>query len=437
MVALEQHVADILKTAKKYGASSAETSISTAQGQTVSVRLGHTETVKHHQQKSFAITAYIGKASGSASGSDFSPTGIESVIKAACDIARYTTEDECSGLADAEDMAQQIPDLDLYHPWELGVEEASELALRCEDAALNYDSAITNSQGASVVNSTSESVYGNTHGFIGGLKSSRQRISCSVVAKRDQDMQRNSWFSIARDQNDLESPESIGQAAAKETLKQLSPRQLKTGKIPVILNTDVAEGFFAHVLNAISGGAQYKKASFLLDSLGKQIFPDFISLLEKPHVKKGLGSRAFDSEGVATYDKSIIENGIVTSYLLDSYSARKLGRHTTANAGGIHNLFVSHSDTSLAELLAEMGTGLFVTDTMGMGVNLVTGDYSRGAVGFWVENGEIQYPVQEITIASTLPDMFKGIQKVANDIDQRSQIKTGSVLIDQMTVAGQ
>lgn len=434
---LEQMVSDLLEEARKQGASAAEAAVSSDSGLSISVRKGEVETIEHTRDQGLGITVYFGQRKGTASTSDFKPEAIRDTVRAACNIARFTNDDPYSGLADAELMAGDLPDLDLYHPWELTPEAAIELGKRCESAALESDPRISNTEGASVNSHNGLHVYGNSHGFIGGYPSSRHSLSCSVIGQQGDSMQRDYWYTVSRRADDLESEFEVGRKAAERTLARLGARKLGTRQAPVIFRSDVAGSLLRSLISAISGSSLYRKASFLLDHLGKPVFPDHIQIQENPRIPRGLGSAAFDSEGVATYDKQIIQDGILQTYLLSSYSARKLGMQTTANAGGVHNLSITPGEQGLEDLLREMGTGLLVTEMMGQGVNMVTGDYSRGAAGFWVEQGEIQYPVEEITIAGNLKQMFAQLLAVGNDEERRSSIRTGSLLIEQMTIAGE
>ena len=430
-------VEDMLAEARKLGATSAEAGVSVEAGLSVNVRLGEVDTLEHNRDKGLGITVYVGKRKGSASTSDFSPKAIRETVRAACDIARFTEEDTYAGLAEAELMASEIPDLDLYHPWNLSAEQAIALARDCEASGRESDPRISNSEGASVSSHDGLRVYGNSHGFRGHYLSSRHSLSCTLIGQDGAGMQRDYWYTISRKPDELESAEVVGRKAAKRTVARLGARRLGTCQVPVIFQAEVARGLLGHLLRALSGGSLYRKASFLLDHLGKQIFPANVQIDERPHLPGSLGSAPFDNEGVATRAREIVHQGILQGYVLDSYAARRLGMQTTGNAGGVHNLFISHDEVTFDDLCRHMGTGLIVTEVMGQGINIVTGDYSRGASGFWVENGEVQYPVEEITLASTLQDIFSGVLAIADDMDRRGNICTGSWLINQMTVAGE
>jgi PmbA protein len=434
----QEIAADVLQEARRLGASSAEVAISSSAGLGVSVRMGEVETVEHTRDKALGISVYIGHKKGSASTTDFSSQAVKECVAAACSIARHTAEDEYAGLADAALMATDIPDLELHHPWGMGPEAAIEIALQAETAARNLDSRIVNSEGAGANRLEGIQVYANSHGFSAGYLSSRHSISCAVIACDDNGMQRDYWYSVSRDPGRLEDAEDIGKRAAERSLSRLGARRISTRNVPVLFAAQIATGLLGHFVNAVRGGNLYRKASFLVDALGKSVFPDHVRIHEQPHLPGALGSSAYDSEGVATRDRRLVDDGVLQGYVLSSYSARKLGMQTTANAGGVRNLTADPSpgQIDLDELLATMGTGLYVTELMGMGVNTVTGDYSRGAAGFWVEAGTLQYPVEEITIAGNLRDMFSGIQAIGADQDRRGNIRTGSVLIDTMTVAG-
>ena len=428
--------AQAIELAKAGGATAAEADVSESIGQSVQVRLQEIEHIEYQQDKSLDLTVYVGRRKGRASTADFSPAAIADTVRAALDIARYTAEDPCAGLAEAALMATEFPDLQSYHEWPLSTAEAAELARRSEAAARAADSRITNSEGAHIQTGHYQYVYGNSHGFMQHQRSSRHSLSCSVVAGSGSGMQRDYWYDLARSNADLDTPEHIGQTAARRAVQRLGAKSLPTGSYPVLFDATVSGSLIGHLAGALSGGALYRQTSFLQDSIGRQNLPTALSLRDEPHLPKELASTAFDAEGVATRPRFVIENGIIQGYFLSSYSARKLGLPTTANAGGAHNLILSHTHQSQAELLREMGSGLLVTELMGQGVNTLTGDYSRGAAGFWVENGQIAYPVQEITIASRLQDMLPNIAGAANDALKRSAHKTGSLLLEQMTVAG-
>lgn len=434
---LEAIVTAALEEAKRLGASQAEAAVSADAGLSLTVRLGEVETLEYQRDRGLGVTVYFGQCKGSASTGDFSPEAIRDTVEAACNIARYTSEDPAAGLADAALMAAEVPDLDLLHPWNLPPESAIDLALACESAAREFDPRIHNSEGASVNTHRGLRVYGNSHGFLGGYTGTGHNISCAVLARDDNGMQRDFWYTASRNPADLEAPEAVGRKAAERTVARLGARRLGTRKVPVLYRPEVARGLIGHFLGAIRGSAQYRKASFLLDAEGQAVFPDFLQLVEQPRLPGALGSAPFDDDGVATAERAWIEDGRLTGYILDSYSARRLGRQTTGNAGGVRNLTVGGSARSFQDLVAEMGTGLVVTELMGQGVNGVTGDYSRGAAGFWVENGEIAYPVEEITVAGNLKDMYRGIQALGDDVDRRGNVRTGSILIDRMTVAGE
>lgn len=434
---LETLVRLVLDEAKACGATAAEAGVSLEAGLSVTVRLGEVETLEYHRDRGVGVTVYVGRRKGSASTSDFGPRALRETVRAACDIARYTSEDVCAGLADAALMATDIPDLDLCHPWGIDAAGGIEIARRCETAARDADARISNSEGATLSSHQGLRVYGNSHGFIAGYPSTRHSISCSVIAGRDEHMQRDDWYTIARRYEELEAAERVGQRAAGRAVRRLDARCLSTRQVPVIFAADIATGLFRSFVGAVRGGALYRKSSFLLDHLGRQIFPDFVHIHEQPHLRGALGSAPFDGEGVATRARDLVSGGVLQGYVLDSYSARQLGMQTTGNAGGVHNLTVDSGPLDFDGLLREMGSGLLVTELMGQGVNMVTGDYSRGAAGFWVENGVIQYPVEEITIAGNLKDMFRAIVAIGSDIECRGNYRTGSVLIERMTVAGE
>ncbi|MGB9430524.1 MAG: metalloprotease PmbA [Gammaproteobacteria bacterium] len=433
---LKTLVERVLNDAHVQGASQAEAGVSVESGLSLSVRLGEVETLEYQRDRGLGVTVYFGTRKGSASTSDLSPAAVNESLRAACSIARYTAEDACAGLADAALMAKDIPDLDLCHPWTLEPEQAIELARRCEDAARGFDPRIVNSEGATITSHQGVRVYGNSHGFMGGSESTSHSLSCAVIGRAGESLQRDYWYSSVRDAGELESAEAVGRKAAERTVARLGARRLSTRQSPVLFTPDVARGLIGHFLGAIRGGAQYREASFLLNAAGEKIFPDFVQFSERPHLKKALASAAFDHEGVATRDRELVDQGALQHYLLNSYSARKLKLQSTGHAGGVHNLIVKPGPLDFSGLLKEMGTGLVVTELMGQGVNGVTGDYSRGATGFWVENGELAYPVEEITIAGNLKDMYRNIAAVGNDVDLRGGIRTGSILVGEMIIAG-
>ena len=433
---MEAMVDGIIKEAHHQGASASEAAIHIEDGLCVTVRMGEVETIEHNRDKGLGVTVYFGQRKGTATTSDFTPTAIKQAIEAASTIARYTAADKCAGLAEADLMAKDIPDLDLYHPWGIDAEAAITLAEECESQARHTDKRITNSEGATVTSHQGLRVYGNSHGFCGGYASTRHSISCAVIAKDNKSMQRDYWYSVSRDRNDLESATEIGRHAAQRTVKRLGARRLRTQQSPVVFAADIASSLLSHFLRAISGGNLYRHASFLEGHLGKQVFPGFVHIFEQPHLKKALGSAPFDNDGVTTRTHDLVSDGIIRNYVLDTYAARKLGMESTGNSGGIHNLLINNGKKDFEALLQEMHKGVLVTELMGMGVNIVTGDYSRGAAGYWVENGKIAYPVEEFTIAGNLCDMFMHIQDVGNDVDIRGNIRTGSILVDGITIAG-
>jgi len=432
---LGQITQDILKQSKQAGATACEAEVSQGFGQNISVRRGEVETIEYNRDKGLGVTVYFGHKRGHASTSDLSPQAVKDTVAAAVSIARYTASDEFAGLADENLLAREIPDLSLYHPWDLSVEQAIDLAKTCEAAAFGVDKRIDNSEGASVSTQEALFMYGNSLGFLAGYPSSRHDISCAVIAE-DQGMQRDYWYSSRRDAADLESAAAVGRKAGERTVRRLAARKIKTTECPVLFEAPIASGLIGHMVGAVSGGSLYRKSSFLLDSLGKEIFAPFIQIRELPHILKGLASSPFDNEGVATHARDLVKDGVLQGYFLGSYSARKLGMATTGNAGGNHNLIIESSGQDFAGLLKMMGTGLVVTELLGHGINPVTGDYSRGAAGYWVENGEIQHPVEEVTIAGNLKDMFRHIAAVGNDVLIQGSKQCGSVLIEKMTVAG-
>jgi PmbA protein len=434
---LRQMSADVLQLAQAAGATASEAEISMGIGQNVSVRLDEVETIEYNRDRGMSVTVYFGQRRGHANTSDLSMQALKDTVQAACSIARYTAHDDFCGLADPALLARDIPDLDLYHPWDISVDEAIELAKRCEGAALATDSRINNSEGASVSTYGGLFSYANSNGFNNGYFTSRHSLSCSVIAEEGDNMQRDYWYSSTRAASDLDSAELVGRTAGERTARRLGAQRLKTAQGPVLFEAGVASGLLSHFVSAISGGNLYRKSSFLLDSLGKQVFAPQITISERPHLLRGLASAPFDNEGVITQARDLVVDGVLQGYMLASYSARKLGMATTGNAGGNHNLILKSSDLDFDAMLKTMGTGLLVTELLGHGINMVTGDYSRGAAGFWVENGQIQYPVEEITIAGNLQDMFRQIVAVGSDILVQGSKQTGSVLIEQMTIAGE
>lgn len=433
---LRQLAADVLDHARELGASACETDVSEAFGQSVTVRKGEVETIEYNRDKGIGVTVYLGQRRGHASTSDFSRQALRATVEAALAIARYTAPDPCAGLPEAELLAKESADLDLYHPWGLPVEEAIAIARRCEQAAFAVSPMVKNSEGASVSVQQSQFISANSLGFMEGFPTSRHYISCAVIAGENEAMQRDDWYTTGRDPDRLASPEAIGDYAARRALSRLAARRLKTRSVPVLFEAPLAASLIGSFVHAVSGGALYRKSSFLAGSLGQQIFPGHMRISERPHLKCGLASSPFDDDGVATHDREVVEDGVLNGYFLSTYSARKLGMQTTGNAGGCHNLIVRPGGLDFQGLLREMGTGLLVTELLGQGVNYVTGDYSRGAAGYWVEGGEIRYPVQEITIAGNLKEMLRGIVAVGSDVLARGSKQVGSILVERMTVAG-
>ena len=434
---LQQLAQDVLKHARDKGATACEVDVSEGFGQSVTVRCDEVETIEFNRDKGIGITVYAGQRKGYASTSDFSAQALRDTVEAALNIARFTAEDDCAGLADAELMAKDCPDLDLYHPWALTVEEAIETARRCEQAAFDASPLVSNSEGASISTQQAHFVSANSLGFMGGYPTSRHYISCSVIAGEQEAMQRDDWYTTHRDARRLEDPLGVGRMAAERAVARLGGRKVKTGEFPVLFEAPLAAGLLGSLVHAASGGALYRKSSFLLDHLGKRVMPEFVQICERPHIRCGLGSSAFDSDGVATRDRDVVVDGILQGYFLSTYTARKLGMQTTGNAGGSHNLIIQPGELDFAGLLRQMGRGLLVTELLGHGVNYVTGDYSRGAAGYWIENGQIAHPVEEITIAGNLKSMLAGIVAIGNDVQVRGTKQTGSILIDRMTVAGE
>jgi len=436
---LREIAADVLRHAERLGASACETDVSEGVGQSVTVRKGSVETIEFNRDKGVGVTVYLGKRRGHASSSDFSPQALRATVEAALTIARFTAEDEAAGLPEPELLARDAPDLDLYHPWALTIEEMIELARRCEDAAFSVSPLVSNSEGASVSTQAAQFVSANSLGFMGGYPSTRHFISCVPIAERGADKERDDWYSGHRDPADLAAPEAIGDYAARRALARLGARKLKTRQCRVMFEAPLATMLIGSFVHAASGGSLYRKASFLVDALGKRIFPAWFSIDERPHIPKGLASSPFDDDGVITRARTVVAEGVLQGYFLSTYTARKLGMQTTGNAGGSHNLIVAPSPDAPADfagLLKAFGSGLLVTELLGHGINYVTGDYSRGAAGFWVENGEIAFPVHEITIAGNLKDMFAGIEAVGRDVVTRGARSVGSIVVNRMTVAG-
>ena len=432
---------DMLDYAKQRGASAASAEVSVGFGQAVTVRQGEVETIEYNRDKGLGITVYLGQQRGNASTSDFSPQAVRDTVDAALSIARYTAKDDCSGLPDADMLARDCPDMDLYHPWDLPVDAAIALAQQCEQAALDTDARISNSEGATVNLHEAQFITANSLGFMDGFPTSRHSLSCAVIAGEDDAMERDYWYAVARDAKELMDAQQVGRIAAERTVRRLNARQLDTMQVPVLFEAPIASGLLGSFVSAVSGGSLYRKSSFLLDQLDQQIFAPHINITDVPDIRKGLASSPFDDEGVQTQRRVIVENGVLRGYFLGSYSARKLGLRTTGNAGGNHNLILKPSggqsgELDFAGLLKAMSRGLLVTELLGQGVNAVTGDYSRGAAGFWVEHGEIQYPVQEITIAGNLKDMFRNIVAVGNDVLVQGSRHCGSILVEGMTIAG-
>jgi PmbA protein len=434
---LQALVSLAIDEAKQLGATESEVGVSVDTGISVTARLGEVETLEYQRDRGMGVTVYRGKRKGSASTGDLAASAIRDTVAKAFSIAGFTAEDDCAGLPDPDTVARDIPDLDLHHPWPIEPDAARDLAVACEASALAVDKRIGNSEGATLSSHQGLRVFGNSLGFLGGFPSSLHSLSCVVLAQENGEMQRDYWYSSVRDWRELEDGDSIGKRAAERALRRLNARKLATTTAPVLFAPELARGLFGHLLGAIRGGSQYRKASFLLDAAGQQIFPSWLTISERPHIRKALGSTPFDSEGVATHDRELIDQGVLTGYVLSTYSARKLGLTTTGNAGGVHNLIVARGSDDFDGLLRRMDRGLVVTELMGQGVNGVTGDYSRGAAGFWVERGQIAYPVHEITIAGNLREIYREIVALGNDVDTRGGIRTGSVLVERMTIAGE
>lgn len=432
---LEDLIGHALDVARREGADQAEAEASVADGLSVGVRMGEIETLEYQRDHTLAVSVFFGQHTGSASTGDFRPEAVADAVAAACRIARFTAEDPYTGLADAALMAEHFPELDLYHPWGLTAEDAIERARACETAA-RADQRITNSEGADVGSQAVVSAYGNSHGFCASEQGTRHSISCAVIGGHGDAMQRDYWYSIARAPGELETPEAVGRHAAERTLARLGATQVATTSCPVLFVPEMARSLVGHLVGAVRGSNLYRNASFLVDSLGEQLFPEFVRIHEQPHLPRALGSSPCDREGVATVPRDLVSAGVLRGYVLDSYSARRLGMQTTGNAGGVHNLTLDPGSSSFDDLVKRMDRGLIVTEMMGQGVNTVTGDYSRGAAGFWVENGAISHPVQEVTIAGNLRQMFAGIVALGDDLDTRAGIRAPSVMIERMTVAG-
>jgi PmbA protein len=433
---LQAVAAQAVALARRHGADQAEVGVSYEEGLSVTVRMGELESVERQRDRGLAITVYREKRKGSASTTDFSATSIEDTVRKALSIGSFTTADEYAGLAEAELMAKSTQDLELYFPWEIDVDQATELALRSETAARSLDARIANSEGASVSSGVGQRVYANSHGFVGAYPTSTHSMSCSVLAKAEESLERDYWYTVSRHPDDLESPEDVGQEAARRALQRLNARTLSTRKVPVLYPAELAKGLFGHLIAALRGTAQYRRASFLLDAVGTQILPSFIEIEEDPWIPRALASAPFDAEGVATRRRRLVEGGVLQGYVLSSYSARRLGLATTGNAGGIHNLLVKPTAGTLEDLIKSCDEAFVVGELLGQGVNTVTGDYSRGAAGFWVERGEIVHPVHEVTIAGNLQDLFREIQAVGSDIDERGTVRCGAVRVDGLTLAG-
>jgi PmbA protein len=433
---LREIAQDLIRYARKQGASAAAAEVSDGFGQGVSVRQGEVETIEYNRDKGLSVSVYIGQRRGNASTSDFSPQAVRDTVDAALNIARFTASDECAGLPEPEMLATEFPDLDLYHPWALDVDEAIALARECEQAAFATDKRIRNSEGATINVHEAQFVYANSLGFVGGFPTSRHSVSCAVIAGKDDAMQRDYWYSVARNAAEILKVEEVGRIAAERTVRRLKGRNLATMQCPVLFEAPIAASLIGHFVGAVSGGSLYRKSSFLLDRIGTQVFSPNIRIDDVPDIRRGLASSAFDDEGVKAQRRTIVDAGVLNGYFLGSYSARKLGMQTTGNAGGNHNLIVQSGGLDFDGLLKQMGRGLLVTELLGHGVNPVTGDYSRGAAGFWVEHGQIQYPVEEITIAGNLKEMFMSIAAVGNDVLVQGSRQCGSILIERMSVAG-
>ncbi len=433
---LESTASEAVDLARRLGADQAEAGISHDEGFSVTVRLGELESVERQRDRGLGVTVYRGGRKGSASTVDYSSAAVEQTVRKAMSIAEFTAEDEYAGLADAKLMARELPDLDLYHPWEIDIAEAERLALRAEDAARGADERIANSEGATVSTGGGVRAYANSHGFCAGYPASSHSLSCSVVAAQDGSLERDYWYTTSRVPEELETPETVGETASSRTTRRLGARQLSTRSVPVVFPAELARGLFGHLIGAITGSSQYRRATFLLDAAGEQLFPEFMEIREDPFIPRAMGSATYDNEGVATRRRTLVKEGVLQGYVLSSYSARRLGTQTTGNAGGVRNLIVAPNGGSLEALLGECPQAFLVGELLGQGVNTVTGDYSRGAAGFWVEDGVIVHAVHEVTLAGNLRDVFMGIRKVGSDVDTRGGIRCGSVLVEGMTVAG-
>ena len=434
---LSRLAANALDLARQFGADEAEVSLSRSRGASVSARMGETETIEYNRDSNLVVSVYFRHHLGSASSGDLSEGSMEDTVRAACSIARYTGADECLGLADKELMASDFPDLHLDHEWDIEIPDMVELAIGSEASAMALDDRIVNSEGASVSTHRDVDLYANSHGFVGGSNGTRHSLSVSVIAAEGSEMQRGYWYTSDRDPGKLQDADEVGLIAAKRTIARLGARQVATAQVPVLYDSTVSSSLVSHFLSAISGGVLYKKASFLVDQLGESVFAEHVNITERPHLECGAGSAAYDSEGVTTpASRSFIESGSLKGYVLGSYTARKLGMQTTANSGGVRNVLVEPGNYGFEDLVSQMGTGFLVTELIGSGINMVTGDYSRGAVGFWVENGEIRFPVEGVTIAGNLRDMYKDIAEIGMDVDTRGNIHCGSILLNKLTVAG-
>jgi PmbA protein len=433
---LAQYAERTVKLARDQGADHAEAGMSHDEGLNVTVRLGELESVERQKDRSLGVTVYKGQSKGSASTNDFSDRGLSAVVEKALSIAGFTGADRHGGLADPDRLAKNPPDLELYQPWQLDTAGAEQIALTAEQAARDFDRRIENSEGATVSTGGGVRAYANSNGFVGSYASGNHSIVVSVLAAENGSLERDYWYTAARSPDDLESAADTGRRAAERAVRRLGSRQAETRVVPVLFPPEIARSLFGHFVAAISGSAQYRHASFLLDCVGKPIFPSWMQIVEDPHIPRGMGSAPFDAEGVATEARNLVERGVVQGYVLSSYSARRLGLETTGNAGGVHNLIVEANAESFDTMVADLSEGMVVTELLGQGVNTVTGDYSRGAAGFWVKNGEVAFPVSEVTIAGNLSDMLRSIRAVGADVDLRSAIRCGTVLIDGLTVAG-